>query len=175
MLQNSIHFHSSLNIPFTISLVLIIMTLRFRLISFVVVFILRSSSHLVIYFAFTLLTFFLLLITLLTFFLLLVTHNLQEHKSKMKANTFRQDTLYKHYWSPDGMTTTSHMTHSQHFPPPNPDFPISLASGCWKPGLPPQQTAKLTPPETSSSTPPPDTGGRGGHTWQVHCEFVESF
>jgi len=21
----------------------------------------------------------------------------------------------------------------------------------------------------------PDTGGRGGHTWQVHCEFVESF
>jgi len=20
-----------------------------------------------------------------------------------------------------------------------------------------------------------DTGGRGGHTWQVHCEFVESF
>ena len=22
---------------------------------------------------------------------------------------------------------------------------------------------------------PPFTGGRGGHTWQVHCEFVESF
>jgi len=21
----------------------------------------------------------------------------------------------------------------------------------------------------------PPTGGRGGHTWQVHCEFVESF
>ena len=23
--------------------------------------------------------------------------------------------------------------------------------------------------------PPGTTGGRGGHTWQVHCEFVESF
>ena len=37
MLQNSIHFYSSLNIPFTISLSLIVMTLQFFLIPFVVV------------------------------------------------------------------------------------------------------------------------------------------
>jgi len=40
MLQNSIHFYSSLNIPFTISLSFMVMTLRLLLIPFVVVHIL---------------------------------------------------------------------------------------------------------------------------------------
>jgi len=29
--------------------------------------------------------------------------------------------------------------------------------------------------DVSPALIPVDTGGRGGHTWQVHCEFVESF
>jgi len=143
----SIHSHSSPNIPFTISLLLIVMTLQFTLIPFVVVHLLRS-----------LLSFSYLLHFHSPYPLfLLITHDLQEHKSKTKANIFRQDTLYKHYWSPDGMTTTSHTTHSQHFPSPNLDSLIFLASDYRKPGL------------------PLHTGGRGCHTWQVNCEFVENF
>jgi len=52
-------------------------------IPFVVVLILRSPLSYVTYFAFT----------LLTFLFPLITHNLQEHKSKTKVNTFRQNTI----------------------------------------------------------------------------------
>jgi len=46
MLQNLIHFYSSLNIPFAISLPLIVMTLQFFLIPFVVVHLQRSHPSL---------------------------------------------------------------------------------------------------------------------------------
>jgi len=37
-------------------------------------------------------------------------------------------------------------------------------------------TTKQDIPElTEQEDEPEDTGGRGGHTWQVHCEFVERF
>ena len=63
------------------------------------------SFYLVTYFAFTLLT--------LSFSLSLTTY--RNTSRRQRWIRFGQDTLYKQYWSPDGMTTTSHMTHSQHF------------------------------------------------------------
>ena len=38
------------------------------------------------------------------------------------------------------------------------------------------QSARTSPTLTHHQSACTDhTGGRGGHTWQVHCEFVESF
>jgi len=87
----------------------------------------------------------------LSFSLSLTTYrNTSQNQRRIR---FRQN-IVQHYSNPDGMTTTSHTIRSQHSPSPNPDFPISLASGCRRPGL------------------PLHTGGKGQCTQQVHCKYI---
>jgi len=86
---------------------------------------------------------------------------------KDKTNTIWVRQTYKHHWSPNGMTMTSCMTHSLRSHSPNPDSLIFLASSCWRPYPPPQQSVKLIPPMFSSLTPPlaPDDPACSPDSW----------